>query len=833
MLFNGEEHKPFPFPDYRKKYERDRFFKQEHIRAEIFPDFIKKEFSANEDIYLEAIYGDINEIDIDAVGIKIEEIKFNDGIQKYSYDGEKLNIKLSRQIKKGEKFKITIKYKSSPTRGLYFIAPDEFYPNKPFQIWTQGEDEDTRFWLPSYDFPNERTTTELIVTVPKNYYVISNGKLISKKESNSNITFHYLEDFPHPIYLTSIAAGEFFVYEDEIDGLKIEYAVPKYLKNDFQRTFINTPDMIKHFSRLLNFKYPYNKYSQVVVNDFVVGGMENINATTLTEYTIHDDRAHNDYMSEGLVAHELSHQWFGDYVTCRDWSHAWLNEGFATYMTAVYLDHFLGYDDFLYQLYQDEISYKKEDSQNYRRPIVTNVYKYPSELFDRHLYEKASRVIHMLRDEMGDEQFWSFINTYLKENGGKSIDTYDFIKTLQKVTGKSWEQFFDQWIFHAGHPEFNVTYSFDKGLVKLKFEQVQKGQDTLETFNVKMDIAFYVNGTRMIKTIRICDRIEQFTFEMDEPEAISIDPDNVILKDIKFERKKNMLIRQLELGKGIMEKIDAISQLKKLPDKEVIEKLKNVVIENNYYGVKIEALNALEEIGTEDALNAMDELGKHIIGNRDVDSRVRTAYADCLGKFYKSDKALNILKEILSKDKKYLPISKALESIGQIKHEKSFEILKEWENVNSWSEIIRRGMIIGFANLNDKRAFDIIEKYTSLGFDQRLRSVAIFAVGKIGENDKNVLPILYKALRDKYLPVRSSAVLALRNVNLPESIEELDLAYEIETEARIKRSIRETIESILKGKKESEELKNLREQLEELRRKVNNLSEKLNDRENN
>jgi len=822
-----DEHRSFPFPDYKKRYERDRKFKQLHIKAEIFPDFDKRGFSANEDIFLETIYSELVEIELDAKEISIEKIIVNQNEVKFAYDGEKIKIKFNEKIKKGESLKISIIYSSKPRRGIFFVAPDKFYPDKPYQLWTQGEDEDTRYWLPSYDYPNERTTTELIVHVPKGFYVVSNGKLLSVVENDNGSIFHYLEEFPHAIYLTSIAAGKFFVYEDEIDGKKLQYVVPVEMKDLLQRSFVNTPDMIRYFSRTFNFRYPYSKYSQVVVNDFIFGGMENINATTLTEYTLHDDKAHNDYTSEGLVAHELSHQWFGDFITCRDWSHAWLNEGFATYMTAVYIDQYLGHDDFLYQLYQDEIAYKKEDTSSYRRPIVTNMYMDPGELFDRHLYEKASRVLHMLRDELGDREFWTFINSYLNTFGGKSIDTYDLIKVLKELTGKSWEQFFDQWIFHAGHPEFKVSYKYENGKVILKFEQTQKGSETPEAFSVFMNIAFYAKDERILKKIQIKDKIEQFTFEMDEPDAISIDPENTILKEIEFERTKKMLMKQLVLGKEIMEKIDAIRSLKKQSGNDVVEALKDEVLKDNFYGVKVEAMAALEEIGTRSALDAMLTIGEKIVGNRDVDSRVRTAYADSLGRFFKEDDAIKMLEKVLEKEDKYMPVSKALDSIGQIRHDKSYDLLLSAKNKKSWSEAIRRGMLTGLANLNDKRGLDIAYEFSKLGYDQRLRAIAIYAIGKIGEHDKNVLPILYKALKDEYYQVRSSAVNAIKNVGEPEAIGELENAYGQEIDAHIKRSIRDAISSLQKGLKESEELRNLREDVEDLKRKYKELSEKI------
>ncbi|MFP3318217.1 MAG: M1 family aminopeptidase [Thermoplasmata archaeon] len=823
-----EEYKPFAFPDYKKKYERDRNFKQVHIFVDLYPDFKERKIVGFEKITLKAIYDDLETVELDAYEMNINHVKYDSIECKFNYDGRKIVIFLPKKIKKDSNIDLEIEYSAKPKRGIFFIGPDEYYPKKPLQLWSQGEDEDTRYWLVCYDFPNERSTTEIRITIPSEFYAISNGTLVNDEYKDGKRIMHWRENFPHPIYLTSIAAGKFFIYEDEIDNIKLHYIVPEEMRNFIKRSFINTPDMIRHFSRIIRFPYPYQKYSQVVVNDFIVGGMENINATTLTEFTLHDEKAHNDYMSEGLVSHELAHQWFGDMITCRDWSHAWLNEGFATYMNAVYFEHFLGYDDFLYELYQDELNYKNEFSSDYARPIVTNIYQYPGELFDRHLYEKASRVLHMLRDELGDEKFWSFINSYLNTFTGKSIDTYDFINLLKEKTGKSMEFFFDQWIFHAGHPVLDVSYTYDnsKNILKLTFEQKQGGKEIPDVFIFKLKIAFYHGVKREVKEIRVSERKQDFNFQMDMPDAISIDPENTILKEIKFERTQRMLIHQIRYG-NTMEKIEGMSALSKMGGSDAIECLMEQALGENFWAVRREAIINLGKMKTEGALRALIKIKESLSGNKLVDSRVRAAISEALGNFIGSEEALKALENIIRNETKYLAISKAYESVGKIRHEKSFEILRDGLSKDSWNETIRQGVMRGLGELRDIRGKDILIENSKLGKHVLLRSSAVLALGKIGEGNKELLPWLYKYLRDPYLQVRRAAVQAIANIGLMESIRELEDAFISEQDAHIKRSIRKTINDIIEGKREREEIRNLRQEVDELRKKIMEINEKV------
>ena len=300
----------------------------------------------------------VTAIELDAVDLQVSNARLVHGTSaiaepgiplRFSQADDKVRIELDAPRHPGEEVTVALDYSGSPQRGLYFIGPDEHYPDKRLEAWTQGEDEDSRHWFPCYDSPNEMATSEMHVTVREPFTVIAIGELrgVEAGPEHGTRTYHWHQAVPHATYLTSVVAGEYVEIKDEWDGIPILYYVPPGREEDGRVIFKNTPDMMKFFSERTGVRYPYAKYSQVFVQDFIFGGMENISATTLTESALYDERARIDVDADPLIAHELAHQWFGDLLTCRDWSHGWLNEGFATFMELAYCEHNKGRDEFL------------------------------------------------------------------------------------------------------------------------------------------------------------------------------------------------------------------------------------------------------------------------------------------------------------------------------------------------------------------------------------------------------------------------------------------------------------------------------------------------------
>ena len=336
----AQERRPHALPGDEPHWPRNRVCDIKHVKLELVIDVDNKALSGTATITFAPINDGLTSVEFDAVEQQIKAVRTSDGISLgYSYADNKLHVELGRQLKTPEEMTIQIDYQCIPRRGLYFNSPDAAYPHRPPQVWTQGEDEDSRYWFPCHDYPNERFTSEIIVTVPLEWTTVSNGKLLAVSENGDVRTHHWSQDKPHPAYLISLVAGGYTEIQEEWNGIPITYYAPPGREDDTRRAFGNTPKMMEFFAEKIGVPYPWHKYSQVTVADFIFGGMENTSATTMTDTLLHDERAHLDYSTDSIVAHELAHQWWGDLVTSRDWAHAWLNEGFATYFDLLFKEH--------------------------------------------------------------------------------------------------------------------------------------------------------------------------------------------------------------------------------------------------------------------------------------------------------------------------------------------------------------------------------------------------------------------------------------------------------------------------------------------------------------
>ena len=336
-------------------YARDLVVDVRHIKLEIAIDPAKRHVGGTATHTVRAINDGVRSIDFDAAEMEIAGVTVAGKSAKFDYADPVLRVDLGRGLRAGTEIEIAIKYSASPRRGLYFTAPDKDYPKKPLQAWTQGQDEDSRHWYPCIDFPNHQQTSEVIVTVPASMISIGNGELrgVTENKRARTKTYHWYQAIPHVTYLLSQIVGDFAEIRHRWQRVGVEYYGPRGREADLQATLDRTPKMLAFFSDVTGEKYPYPRYAQIFVADFIFGGMENTSATTLTDTSLLDKRARIDSDADGLLAHELAHQWFGDLLTCRDWSHGWLNEGFATYFEALFTEHNKGIDELRYELYQN------------------------------------------------------------------------------------------------------------------------------------------------------------------------------------------------------------------------------------------------------------------------------------------------------------------------------------------------------------------------------------------------------------------------------------------------------------------------------------------------
>src|SRR5208283_701560 len=378
----------------------------------------------------------LDKVWFDAVGLQIQSVTVNKAAAKFETTEGKLYVSLPKTAKAGDKLDVEIKYEGKPQKGLYFILPDKDYPNRPIQVWTQGESEDTRYYLPTYDYPNDRLTTETILTVPAEWLTISNGKLIGVTDSGNGMkTWTWRESQPSSTYLFTVVAGEFTEVKDTWRKMPVSYYAPKDRADRLTPNYSCTPAMIELFSTKLGVDYPWEKYSQAMVDDFVAGGMENSSATTNTASSLRNPVLEKEYIEgeDGLISHELAHQWFGDLVTTKDWGNLWLNEGFATFMESVWTEQQFGKDQADYDRWQASRNWNASRS-SFATPMVRHDFDDSSEFDGSIVYNKGGWVLYMLRHQLGSEQFYAGLKHYLETNRGKNVMTYDLIKAIEEAT---------------------------------------------------------------------------------------------------------------------------------------------------------------------------------------------------------------------------------------------------------------------------------------------------------------------------------------------------------------------------------------------------------------
>ncbi|MFO0591710.1 MAG: M1 family aminopeptidase [Polyangiaceae bacterium] len=806
--------KPFTLAGTKRVYERDRPFSINHIALEIEILPATKSIEAIARVEIARIDRSAKEICLDAIGFEIDSVSLAsaDGAlaaASYEYDGETLKVAVPAGTGSAS---IQVKYRATPRRGMYFLAPDDHVKGRPNQVWTQCQDEDARHIFPCHDKPHIKQTTEARVTVPAGWSVLSNGVLV-EQHVNGKSVYHWKMEEPHPSYLFTIVAGDFSVIEETHDGLPISYWVPRGREADGKRTFRRTPDMIKRFGELTGVKYPWNKYAQVVVSDFIFGGMENTTATTMYEHILLDERATIDITADDLIAHELAHQWFGDYVTCRDWSHGWLNEGFATFMEHVDREGHLGKDEYHYGLWLDFDTYTGEAHGRYKRPIVCQDYEAPIDIFDRHLYEKGAVVLHTLRAELGDDVFWKGVGTYLNRHAKSVVETRDLQRALEEVSGKSLDQFFEQYVFRAGHPELSVKVSHDGDALSINVRQTQATSPTAGTPSghsdpiVPMfgfDLTFEIGTEEGVRreTRHVDQGTHTFVFAMAKrPKYVVVDPDFAVPAEVKTEAPGDMLRAQLTAAQTARGRMLAAAPLSKMDDPPTSKALAATLAnEAEFWGVRAEAAAALGALRSDEALTVLvnNAATKH--------PKVRRAVANALGKF-RNTRSAELLQKMALSDESYLVEADAARALGATRQSIAFDTLIDVLDRTSWADVIRAGAIDGLAALRDDRALPHVVARTRYGISTRGRRAAIMALPKIS-TDRKTRETLEDLLdgTDPYL--RTDVVRSLVDLGDPKSRGALSRQLERELDGRVRRRIREALRDIgTAGKRDADRLR--------------------------
>ena len=811
---HGPSRRPFALPGSKPRYAPDRPARVDHIALTIAFDFDAKTLFGKCATTFTAVGKTLDAVELDAAQLTITRVHGTKGAPlSYTQQGSKLRIDIPRMAP-GRSSTVIVEYEArKPRQGIYFVGPDEGYPDKPLQVWTQGQDQDAHYWFPCIDYPNAKATTEVIATVPRDFFVLSNGALakVSEDKKARTKTFHWKMDIPHVTYLVSCVAGRFSGKTTPVGDIPVSYYVQPGREADGERSFGKTPKMLRFFGDKLRFQYPYVKYAQIAVADFIFGGMENTTATTQTDTTLHDARAHLDFSSDGLVAHELAHQWFGDLLTCKDWSHAWLNEGFATYFEALFREFDRGKDEFDYYRLELQTRYRHEDSDHYRRAIVTNVFDEPVDIFDRHLYEKGACVLHMIRAQLGDALFWDMMHRYVDTNQRRNVETVDLARAIEETTGRNFAPFFDQWVFKAGHPEFKVRYVWDaeQSQALVTVSQTQTVDEATPLFSTPVTIEFGFGRGKTESFGVTCDAPEQtFCFTLAaKPKTFVFDPNADVIKTLSLDVPVQMLITQIESDDRVTSRADAAGALAKDASVTAVAALSAALRGDPFWGVQAEAARALGNVRGDAAFSAL------VAALAIKHPKARRAVATALGEF-RTDEACEALEPLLRKDASYFVEAAAATSIGRTRSKRAYDVLSAALPVKeSWQETVRAGVFAGLGELGDERAIPACLAWTAYGKPTPARRAAVAALGKLGEGRKDVRDTVIPLIEDRSFHVRVAAIDALEALHEQAAIAPFERIASQDVDGRLKRRCTEAAAKIREHLAKPVEVKQLRDEL--------------------
>lgn len=567
--------------------------------------------------------------------------------------------------------------------GLSFKPPTD---RRSAIINTLSFPTGARHWFPCYDHPNDKATTEVIATVDERFSVLSNGELLSVRHDpkHRRKTFHWYQGLPHSTYLSVLVAGEYAVISDSLDGLPISYWVYPSDVSHARRTFGRTPEIIGFYERLFGIPYPWVKYDQITIPG-IGGGAESTTATVIGESAVIDEAAEQDFPSEWLVAHEAAHQWWGDYVTMRDWDQTWMNESFATYYEYVWSRHSYGENEGAWNLENKRRQYYREADTKYRRPIVFDRWEYPNENFDSHTYPKGAAVLHMLREELGAEEFDASIRHFLLVHPFGSVDTRDLLVAIKQATGRVMDPFFDQWVYGAGHPDLDVAWSWDDELldVVLHVRQVHQLTEHVGLFSFPVEIGVKTGQGYSVERVYVDRQNQTFRLHTDtRPEFLRFDEGNTLLARVTFRTSTE-------------------EEMLKLVEADVVGKRK--AIERLAGHVQASAVvEALEAAGRRDAFwrvraLAVRTLGEARQGNesyfrercRDAASGVRAEAAFSLGQV--GDKGtVPFLLSLFERETSYLVKAAIIRSVGRLDGPNQRQFLEGARHMRSFRTVLQR-----------------------------------------------------------------------------------------------------------------------------------------------
>ncbi len=688
-----------------------------HTKLDLKFDWSKQHVLGKAWLDLKPLFYDTDELVLDAKGFDLAKVQVNGKDAKYDYKDEIMTIDLGRTFSAKEKYQVYIEYTAKPNertyggssaitseKGLFFINPKGDEGDKPQQIWTQGETENNSAWFPTIDKPNERTTQEMYVTVQDRFKCLSNGNLVSsKKNADGTRTDYWNMDLPHAPYLFMLAIGEFAVVSEKWEGKLLEYYVEPAYEKDAKAIFSNTPEMLTFFSDFTGVKYPWQKYSQVVVRDYVSGAMENTTGVIFGDFVQKTERELIDNHNERIVAHELMHHWFGDYVTCESWANLTMNEGFANYSEYLWFEHKYGRDAADYHLMGEQSGYMMSSAQTGMHPLIHFGYNDKEDMFDAHSYNKGGAILHMLRKTVGDDAFKAALKLYLTENKYSAVEAHDLRLAMEEVSGMDLNWFFNQWYFKQGHPSLDINYDYDatnkEAIVKI--EQTQDPKEHQAVFVLPMAVDIYTSaGKPTRKMIQMDQRKQEFRFKVgSKPKLVIADAEHYLLADINETRTEEEYVFQFNNAPLFHDRYSALAGLKGKPSAVTVGEK---ALDDPYWAIRNAALKNINIADNPAILSKVESMAKN-----DKRSQVKASALLMLAETGDT-KYVSVAKNAVDKERAYPVVSAGLEALTKLDKAEAAKYAAKLENETNGSIISAVGGI--YQDSGDMSKLSFFEK---------------------------------------------------------------------------------------------------------------------------
>ena len=704
-----------------------------HTKLDVKPNFESSSLEGKAWITLTPHFNPTDSLTLDAKGMEFKTIALlqQNNSQKnlsYEYNRKTLLIKLPRSYKKGEKYTIYIHYISRPDeyekeiggdpmlgiKGMFFINPKGENKKKPTQIWTQGETESNSVWFPTIDQTQQKTTQETYITIPSTYVSLSNGKLVSQKSNaDGTRTDYWKMELPHSPYLFFIGVGDYAVVKDSWKGKEVSYYVEKEYESVAKRIFGNTPEMMTFFSKITGVEYPWVKYSQITGRDYVSGAMENTTATLHQESAQQDARELTDANRwEGTIAHELFHQWFGDYVTAESWSNLTLNESFADYSQTLWDEYKYGKDAGDFENFNGMRSYLMGD--NSKKDLVRFYYADREDMFDAVSYSKGGRILHMLRNLVGDSAFFKGLNLYLTTNKFKSAEAHHLRLALEEVSGMDLSWFFNQWYFGNGHPKLDIQYKYNDTLNEAMVI-VKQTQNTGKLFRLPTTIDIYEGSNKKRNSVIIENLVDTFRFTYtNKPDLINFDGDKILLCEKKENKTLENYIHQFYFAKNYIDRREAVEFCgRKMEEPKALTLLKDALKDpfDKIRGLALSKIDTKKDRIKKEFESILAEMVK-TEKNRPVKASIITLLGNTENDAYKSIYVSNVM------DSSYSVSGAALEALNKIDSTTALQYAMNLSKSIAKGELDNAINSILIASGKEEIFDKIADRFSALGLSQ-------------------------------------------------------------------------------------------------------------------